>query len=447
MPESKNKDPAIANLLSSGLFNTTHIDEQIRKQREEREKFTDALKTAYEQGEDISQYVWPREWDLRKRPKPHHASNIISLSDAIDLCGKHFHGAAWDAKDWYARSPEEMEQWKPEHNLHRAWSFTESKKEADFTNRPEEEKQAFIRKQEIYSKLSSWLNQEAVKAFTLDSQGNKNDVPSNMWLSNHALDIFDEGIIHERGDDGHLTISGKSEFVYLNKEQLEKALNKAKRPSETKKREELKPKGITCPEGIWSIQAMLLFSDKEMGKDGQDRNAGEISQNFIHFLITTPALEVFTINSYSGDKQPIDRDYLRCKRAITDFIRGFIPFGDFRANEDDGEYIFVNKDQFERFLADKPITESSVSDKSTNTTDSYTPAYLDLMLKAVKALNLSPDRRLNKDAVISWLNENWPARLEGKSDRLIESMATLLRRPEDKKGGNTAWNASKGVTD
>jgi hypothetical protein len=408
MPESHKKDPAIANLLSSGLFNTTHIDEQIRKEREAREKLTNELKAAHEQGEDIAEYVWPREWDLRKRPSPHHASNIISLADAVHLCGQHFHGVLWNEKDWYARSPEEMEQWKPEHNFHRAWNFTQNKKGADFTNRLEEENQAFTRKKEIYSKLSSWLNQKAVEAFTLDNQGNKTAIPINTWLSSHALDILDEGIIHERGEDGHLIISGKSDFVYLNKEQLGKALNKAKLPSETKNREELKPKGITCPDGIWSIQAILLFSDKEKGEDGQNRKMGEISQSFIHFLITAPALEVFTINSYSGNKQPIDRDYLRSKRAITDFIRGLIPFGDFHANEDDGEYIFVNKDQFERVLADKPLTESSVSDEGTEMLDSYTPAYLELMFKAVKALNLSPDKRANMDAVMTWLKKIGP---------------------------------------
>lgn len=201
----------------------------------------------------------------------------------------------------------------------------------------------------------------------------------------------------------------------------------------------LEPKDITCPEGIWSIQAMLLFSDKEKGEDGQDRKMGEISRSFIHFLITTPALEVFTINSYSGDKQPVDRDYLRTKRAIQDFIRGLIPFGDFHSEKDDGEYIFVNKSQFENFLADKPLTESPVSNEDAEKLSSYTPAYLELMLKAVNALNLSPDKRANMDAVIDWLDKNWPPDLEGKSDRMIQSMATLLRRPQDKRGGNTSW--------
>lgn len=70
----------------------------------------------------------------------------------------------------------------------------------------------------------------------------------------------------------------------------------------------------------------------------------------------------------------------------------------------------------------------------------YIPSYLQLMLQAVQALNLSADKRANMDDIVKWLNQNWPPHLEGKSDRIIQSMATLLRRPQDKRGGNTRWN-------
>ena len=109
MPESHKKDHATSALLSSSLFNTAHIDEQIKKEQEIRQQFIDELKLAHERGEDISEYVWPYEWEFRKRPKPHHASNIISLADALDVCGQHFYGATWDSQDWYARNLEEIE--------------------------------------------------------------------------------------------------------------------------------------------------------------------------------------------------------------------------------------------------------------------------------------------------------------------------------------------------
>ncbi|MBK9586554.1 MAG: hypothetical protein KA099_11715 [Alphaproteobacteria bacterium] len=67
----------------------------------------------------------------------------------------------------------------------------------------------------------------------------------------------------------------------------------------------------------------------------------------------------------------------------------------------------------------------------------YIPPYMCLMLKGVKALNLSSDTRASMDDIMSWLEENWPSELEGKSERMIKSMATFLRRPEDKKGGIT----------
>ena len=70
---------------------------------------------------------------------------------------------------------------------------------------------------------------------------------------------------------------------------------------------------------------------------------------------------------------------------------------------------------------------------------SYIPPYVSFMHQAVKDLNLSPDSKANRDVIIDWLTDNWPADLEGKSKRLIQAMATLLRRPEDKKGGNSPW--------
>lgn len=69
----------------------------------------------------------------------------------------------------------------------------------------------------------------------------------------------------------------------------------------------------------------------------------------------------------------------------------------------------------------------------------YIPPYVVFMLEAVTALNLSSDSRSNLDEIINWLDDNWPSDLEGKSQNLVKYMATLLRRPEDKRGGNTPW--------
>ena len=366
MPESQKKAPALANLLNNALFDASHIEKQIQEEHEIREKFMGELKKAYEQGEDISEYVWPSEWDFRKRPRPHHASNIVSLADAIDLCGQHFYGAAWEERDWYARTPEEVECWSPEHDFYRARNFTSHKKGADFTGRPEEEKQSYARKAEIYSKLSSWLNQEAVEAFTLDEEGHKSCVSSNVWLSCDALKILDEGQIHEKDDGGKLKVSGKSDFVYLNKEQLEKYLRSLGSPKDMKKeRKTLKPDGITCPEGIWVREATVLLNEKLFGEEAGQQRVGEGIRRLIEVLVTNPDIEVFTISSYGGRKEPIDPDYLRGRQPTKDFIRGFIPYSDgFHTNNEEGRFLFVNKEHFENYLTDKPIDEESVPDDS-----------------------------------------------------------------------------------
>jgi hypothetical protein len=64
---------------------------------------------------------------------------------------------------------------------------------------------------------------------------------------------------------------------------------------------------------------------------------------------------------------------------------------------------------------------------------------MEFMLKAVTALGLSQEQRTGKSVIVDWLKENWPKDLDGKSDRMVDTMATMLRSPEHKKGGNTSW--------
>jgi hypothetical protein len=208
-------------------------------------------------------------------------------------------------------------------------------------------------------------------------------------------------------------------------------------------REPFVPDIVTCPEGIWAIEALCLLEEKKSGNLVNKRKMGEIAQAFAEFLLLNPELEVFTISSYSGRKEKLDRDYLRSKGILTDLLRGFTPSSGYYGRTENGDYIFVNKNQFENFLADRPFNGLPVEEKKTiqaRPSSKYTPPYLAFMLQAVEALKLTPDKRENKEAVIDWLTKNWPADLEGKSSRMIESMATLLRRPEDKKGGNTPWD-------
>jgi hypothetical protein len=76
----------------------------------------------------------------------------------------------------------------------------------------------------------------------------------------------------------------------------------------------------------------------------------------------------------------------------------------------------------------------------------YLSAFILYMIRASRDLGLSDDKRVLKKEVVLWLRNNWHPELGECSDYLVESMATLLRRPEDKKGGNDKAPQAKGST-
>lgn len=79
--------------------------------------------------------------------------------------------------------------------------------------------------------------------------------------------------------------------------------------------------------------------------------------------------------------------------------------------------------------------EKETEHKSTELSG-YIPPYIDFMLKAAKALGLSSDKTIVKKQVEHWLRENWPKELGTPTDNIIKYMATLIRRPDEQKGGN-----------
>ena len=210
--------------------------------------------------------------------------------------------------------------------------------------------------------------------------------------------------------------------------------------SETPKIKRFGPAGITCPEGMWVQEAAVRLAHKEHGEHWRQQPAEEAIQNLIQALILTPELEVFSINSHKGTKSPVDRDFLRSRSAVDYFKKGFKPFSsDFYVSDTDGYFFFVDREQFENFLADRPIVDPLEIQQSGDIPPSYIPPYMEFMLKAVTALGLSQEQRTGKSVIVDWLKENWPKDLDGKSDRMVDTMATMLRSPEHKKGGNTSW--------
>lgn len=421
---------------ATALYNDQSIKDHVEREMKQRKEFIDALQKAYDDGEDISEYVWPYEWDLRQRPEPHISNNVISLADAVDLCGQLLFVDDWTLYDWYARERSHVDKWSPNDDIYRACDFSNRTKYADFKDNEEAEKDAYTRKRDVYGKLGGLLNQNKINAFTLDKEGNKQNIPNNIWLSSDVIKVFDEGKIDIK-ENGTTKIGGRGEFVYLDKEALEKNIPNQSVPNKTKDRKLMEPDGITCPEGLWIIEAIFLLNEKLYGNNAGKEKMGNGVRSIIEVLVTNHEIEVFTIHSHGGEKKAIKRDYLRGREPTRDFLRGFIPYSDgFHTSKEDGQFIFVNKDHFEKYLNDEPIIQLPVksSDQS-----NYIPAYMGLMLKGVGELSLSPDKRADMDSIIEWLNNNWPSDMDGKSARLIKYMATLMRRPEDKKGGNTAY--------
>ena len=62
---------------------------------------------------------------------------------------------------------------------------------------------------------------------------------------------------------------------------------------------------------------------------------------------------------------------------------------------------------------------------------SYTTPYLDLMLKAIVDLNISPTYQPTKEVIVSYLKEQMPE----LSANLANYMATFIRLPDAQKGG------------
>jgi hypothetical protein len=73
----------------------------------------------------------------------------------------------------------------------------------------------------------------------------------------------------------------------------------------------------------------------------------------------------------------------------------------------------------------------------------YLPPYIDLMLRAIRELGITPDNQPVKKVIEAWLLDNAPA--GGLSGRDIQAMATFIRLPEKKKGGSGGDNRSKTV--
>lgn len=152
------------------------------------------------------------------------------------------------------------------------------------------------------------------------------------------------------------------------------------------------------------------------------------------------------INSMSKRQEPLLQNMVRVwlllKNAYDAFelhdpIKpiNFIAWADLHEIDIPGEL----RDSVERIEQRRASKRTQNDSPAKETALEYIPPYLEFMLLAARETRLSGDKREKIENIMGWLNANWPSGLEGKSNRMIRSMATLLRRPDDKKGGNTRW--------
>lgn len=98
-----------------------------------------------------------------------------------------------------------------------------------------------------------------------------------------------------------------------------------------------------------------------------------------------------------------------------------------------------DSDQEKILYLERRVLELEYSESDKGKQDNYIPPYIEFMMEGIVALSVSPNDRANLKSIKRWLDKNWPSGMDGKSKQLIKYMATLMRRPEDKKGGNTPY--------
>lgn len=206
---------------------------------------------------------------------------------------------------------------------------------------------------------------------------------------------------------------------------------------------EKNPFGISCPDAIGIQYALFLITSKLFKGDCTSENIEKGITSLIEGLYKNPEIDIFTVNNASGRSTPFDRDLLRSQYTRDFFRNGIIP--DFTKNTFNRPFqifdaIFVNEIHFQNFIDGKPIIATA---PDAHKMPEYIPAYMQFMLEAVKALELSEDKYVVKKTVENWLKDNWPDDIPYSSDKLLGYMATLIRRPRDAEGTKAAKESRK----
>ena len=146
-------------------------------------------------------YVYPPQHAHKSRPKQKY-DHIIPLLHVIEIVGKSVFGGEWKGYpevpyEWYARSPECIKTWNDlnEDQKSNLCSRQTAIRAVQFDS-DQDEMQAYVRKQGLYSKLVTWLSQGKLQAFILLENGERKEIQSHAWIQhqdyfgNYAYDVF-----------------------------------------------------------------------------------------------------------------------------------------------------------------------------------------------------------------------------------------------------------------
>ena len=100
--------------------------------------------------------------------------------------------------------------------------------------------------------------------------------------------------------------------------------------------------------------------------------------------------------------------------------------------------VVLRQDAVERLILAKLNSDRVGAVETEPAVDPIRFPYLAFMIRAAREGPFAPSGRTPKKVIEGWLRDNWPRQLGELKEYKLKTMATLLRRPDDEKGGITA---------
>jgi hypothetical protein len=185
----------------------------------------------------------------------------------------------------------------------------------------------------------------------------------------------------------------------------------------------------------WAGIKPVLYAEWQEEKSAYERQTACFEK--MRNLLAAGDLETEILLGTSGEFVSVPERVWRSNKGFRFLRAGHAVFrqtGGLEPSEVDG-VVLVRTDQLEKMKS--VPTEATVELPESTDVDATRFPYLVLMLEAAKSELFEAEERVRTETIVGWLSDNWPRGLGGKSPTKFSNMATLLRRPEDEKGGQT----------